>query len=77
MTILNPHYTYHIPSGTILRKELEITFKNEVTDNASKIDPSQEQDWYSLILGWALAKGLSPKDAHDFALYIRYETELA
>lgn len=55
---------------------LSTLFKSEVTDKASEIDPSSEQDWFSLTLGWALAKGLSVDDAHDFALHIRYNTEL-
>lgn len=56
--------------------ELESLFKSEVHDRASEIDESNEEDWFSLTLGWAIAKGLSPEDSHDFALYIRYDTDL-
>jgi hypothetical protein len=56
--------------------DLASTFKNEVNDRAMKIDPNQEYDWLSLTIGWALAKGLNPKPAREFATYIRYETEL-
>lgn len=59
-----------------IRDDLKITFKKEVSDEASTIDPSQEQDWYSITLGWAIAKGLSFEDAHEFARHIRYETDL-
>lgn len=55
---------------------LEIQFKTEISDRAVLIDPDQEEDWKSLTLGWAIAKGLTPKQAQDFALHIRYETEL-
>jgi hypothetical protein len=49
-------------------------FKVEVHDKSDEIDP--DQDWFSLTLGWALAKGCSPEDANDFAMQIRYRTDL-
>lgn len=52
-------------------------FTHEVSENGKKIDPDNEHDWRSLTLGWALAKGLEPNDANDFAIYVRYNTELA
>lgn len=52
-------------------------FEREVHVKARQVDPSNEQDWYSITLGWAIAKGMSPRVAHTFATYIRYETELA
>lgn len=51
-------------------------FKTECHDRSKEIDYSQEQDWYSLTLGWAIGKGLEPEEAHDFALHIRYHTDL-
>jgi hypothetical protein len=51
-------------------------FKREVSDRAGEIDPAKEQDWFSLTLGWALAKGMKPEDAHRFAIFIRYDTDL-
>ena len=51
-------------------------FKKEVNDRAKDVDPGNDQDWFSLTLGWAIGKGLSPDEAHDFARYIRYETPL-
>lgn len=51
-------------------------FKTEVHDRAKQVDPSEEQDWYSLTLGWALAKGMDPDEANEFAMYIRYNTNL-
>jgi len=52
-------------------------FKAEIHDRASEIDPSSEQDWFSITLGWAIAKGLTPDEAHAFALHVRYKTDLA
>ena len=54
----------------------EHMFKQEVYDRAKYIDSAGEQDWFSLTLGWAIGKGLSPEIAHSFALHIRYNTEL-
>lgn len=51
-------------------------FKLEVADRAHEIDPNNEQDWFSLTLGWAIAKGFSPEAAHEFASFIRYKTDL-
>lgn len=51
-------------------------FKTEVHDKGSEIDPGDEYDWWSLTLGWALGKGMSPDDASSFATHIRYNTSL-
>lgn len=57
--------------------ELLESFRREVTDRAAEVDPDNEQDWFSLTLGWAVAKGLTPEDAHKFATHVRYHTDLA
>lgn len=57
-------------------KPLVKTFKTECHDRADEIDPGQEWDWHDLTVGWAVAKGLAPEDARDFAIYIRYNTDL-
>ena len=51
-------------------------FKQEVHDRAKEIDPDNQEDWHSLVLGWAIGKGLGPEEAHEFSLYIRYDTKL-
>ncbi len=51
-------------------------FKTECHDRGKKIDKDNEQDWLSLTYGWAIAKGMSIGKAYDFALYIRYHTDL-
>jgi hypothetical protein len=56
--------------------ELIPVFKAEVSDRSDEVDPSSSQDWFSLTLGWAIAKGLSPDDAHAFALHISHHTDL-
>jgi hypothetical protein len=55
---------------------LDQAFKTEVTDRKVDVDPGEKEDWFSLALGWAIAKGLRPENAHDFALHIRYHTDL-
>ena len=57
------------------KKFYTIAFVNAIHDRAIEIDPTNEQDWYSLTLGWAIGKGLTPDEAHDFARYIRYKTD--
>jgi len=57
-------------------KNMEEKFKTEVCDRSKEVDPREEHDWFSLTLGWAIAKGLTLKDAYQFALHIRYETDL-
>ena len=51
-------------------------FKSEVADRASEVDQYNEHHWLSLTVGWAVAKGLPPAEANDFAIYVRYETDL-
>lgn len=51
-------------------------FKNEVSSKAQDIDSTQSQDWFSLTLGWAIGKGMSVEEAHSFASFIRYQTDL-
>lgn len=53
-------------------------FKNEVHDKITveNEDEFMDEDFKSLTLGWAIAKGLSFEDAFDFASYIRYNTNL-
>lgn len=58
------------------KKRYTAEFKAEVSGRAKQVDPSNEQDWFSLTLGWAIAKGMTPKVAYNFALYIRYHTKL-
>ena len=51
-------------------------FKTECYDRALEIDPNNILDWFSLTIGWAISKGLSTIDANDFAIHVRYETDL-
>lgn len=63
-----------------MNKELEHFiphFKREVSDRAKAIDPNGEWDWHSITIGWAIAKGMTPNDAIEFAIFIRYHTNLA
>lgn len=51
-------------------------FKTEVSDRAEEVDESNNEDWFSLTIGWGIAKGLEPEASHMFAIYIRYHTDL-
>jgi hypothetical protein len=59
-----------------MNEQLIELFKTECSDRASEIDTDSSQDWFSLTLGWAVAKGLTPEAAYDFAVHIRYKTDL-
>lgn len=48
----------------------------KVSDKSRRIDPGDELDWYSLVVGWALAKGLGPQQAQDYACHVRYHTDM-
>lgn len=64
----------------VLTPEMEALiplFKSEVTDKMMEVDPNGSEDWFSLTLGWAIAKGLNPVDANFLASHIRYNTDLA
>ena len=37
----------------------------------------EESDFHGLTCGWAMAQGMSPTEAYDFATYIRHNTDLA
>lgn len=36
----------------------------------------EESDFHSLTCGWAMAHGLNPTEAYNFATHIRYSTNL-
>jgi len=57
-------------------KAVEPVVKKELDDLAREIDPDNEHDWYSLVLGWAIGKGYSIKQAQEISLHIRYDTPL-
>lgn len=52
-----------------LDDEVVEAFKFSITDNGTTIDPENEQDWYSLALGWALGRGYGIHDSHTFAIF--------
>lgn len=72
-------------SGYAPTEEMVAKFKAECHDRSHLIDPSNEEDWKSLTLGWAVANGMDPdpelgdpdNNAHNFARYMRYHTDLA
>lgn len=60
-----------IPNADILIRD----WAENVYAHASIIDPESEEHWGSMVLGWALAKGLTPEQARNFANHVRYRTE--
>jgi len=51
-------------------------FREEVLSRLNRIDPHKSEDWYSLALGWAIAKGIPPEIAHEFSKQVRYYTDI-
>lgn len=51
------------------------TAGNRRREAASKIDPSEEQDWYSLSLGFFAALGLGNAACHRLALHACYDMQ--
>ena len=58
------------------KQELTLQFIGMLADNPTAFEVGSDVDWHSLTFGWAIAKGLSPEDAYEFADYIRYDTDL-
>ena len=53
------------------KDELEELFRKEIVERAEEIDKDHSEDWFSLSLGWAIAKGLTPDQAYEFTLYLK------
>ena len=53
-----------------------VRFELQVVTKSSEIDPEGDLDWFSLTVGWALANTMTPDDAHEFARFIRYYTDI-
>jgi hypothetical protein len=51
-------------------------FKVEVSDRAKEVDPENDHHWLALTVGWGIGKGMTPDQANDFALHVRYHTDL-
>ena len=58
-------------------EELEREWRISVYDKGSEIDPSDERDWYSMAIGWLLAKGVQPDEAYKIAVDWRYNKQIA
>lgn len=57
------------------KEDWYLDFYTEVCSKSNAIDLDEEQDWTSLSIGWAIAKGMSIVKAHDFSLYARYNRQ--
>lgn len=59
----------------VVEKHAQDVAAFEIDEDTEELPSSfDEQDFYSLTLGWAMAKGLSVDDSFEFARYIRYNT---
>lgn len=63
-------------------KELVEKFRVEVSqhfddEESEEYSLYEESDFRSITCGWAMAQGMNPIDAYDFASYVRYETDYA
>lgn len=65
-----------MPVNKIRNEKYMTGFKDEVLFRKNRIDPKNSEDWYSLALGWAIAKGVPPEEAHIFARIIKYYTQI-
>ena len=52
-------------------RALVTSYKKEIDARLDEINTPDTLDWYSLTIGWAIAKGLTPRDASEFMEYIR------
>lgn len=59
-----------------LSEKLLKKFRKQIHERASEIDPDNEFYWKDLTYGWALAQGLEPEAAREFASYVRYNTDM-
>lgn len=56
--------------------ELVELYRKECHLRKLSFDLDDSLDWFSLTVGWAIARGLEPKEAWNFAIHIRYEAEM-
>lgn len=49
-----------------------VAYNLEINERSKEIDPDDGYCWESMAIGWAIAKGMSPKVAINFASYVRY-----
>jgi len=53
--------------------ELLEKFRKEICERSKEIDEDSQQDWYSLSLGFFLACGATPQQAHELSIEVRYK----
>lgn len=50
-------------------------FMNEIYTMGADIDATDDLDWFSLTVGWALALGVKPEEAYEVASHVRYHLQ--
>jgi hypothetical protein len=68
-----PRSVANIPNIGVLVAD----WHTSVRDRADVIDPQEERQWRDLSYGWALGRGLTPKQAEDFSLFVYYTIEMS
>lgn len=61
-----------IENQSLDTKSLLRIFESEVCSQSQSIDEDNDVDFRSLAIGWAVAKGLSPKEARLFAIEVKF-----
>lgn len=56
------------------KEELVEMFRKEVHEPCAESEDFMDVHWGDMTLGFFLGKGLSPEDAWDLALHVRYHT---
>lgn len=57
------------------KQTIKEQFKQEICEREKEIDPNEELDWFSMSIGYFIAKGLSVQDAFNLASEVRYVDE--
>ena len=54
-------------------REVLDRFRTVCCMHHKRLDPSQEQDWFSMSLGFFVASGIGIDRSHTLAIHVRYE----
>jgi len=60
---------------TSRERDAVLRFKREVCERRDDVDPDEEQDWFSLSLGFFLALGIDADRAYSLSTWVRYDQQ--
>jgi hypothetical protein len=52
--------------------DLKEVVVKELLSKRAEIDPERDHNWLDIVVGWGIAKGLTPNEANLFACHIIY-----